>query len=427
MAKTKEISTLETISANSAYILGKSKEGKIGFINNVFNEQGKLAEVPDHTTFATKTDLDQYVKIQIKDGKNVAYMNNESNGGLIKFTKADGTMSKFTLFDASDPDKTMLQIIVKDGKTDKVAKINGNVDGLYYIKTATNTPVADNELATLGDLVQFSPAQITGVSEGDVATCHNSADGGSLKYESATHTAFIGVNCDANSKEMLAEFALTEKKNGATLKSGNRLLAKKEGIFYTKGTDLDTNPEDEIVTVADLNKKVTKELDGTNNGDKAKIQNQNNGGVMQYVKQDGSNYAITVNDGTQNVCVELCALASGGSGSRLVLNTTGGYFNVGNSISVTDDDKILTKKDLKTIEQEVKEITTVNDLVEAAQDDITELETKINELTKKIEALESRANTLEADSKSLQTSMTDAVEKVNTYTANVSELLKQST
>ncbi len=102
----------------------------------------------------------------------------------------------------------------------------------------------------------------------------------------------------------------------------------------------------DYATLADLATKVTKELDGTNIGDKAKIQNQTDGGVMQYVSADKSNSAVTVNDGSQDVGAEICSLDPDGNGSRIIANKTGAYYSVGNAVNVTPEKEIAVKGDL---------------------------------------------------------------------------------
>lgn len=316
MAKTVDLDTVPTVSANSTTkILVENSGGNFGYISGIFNADGGLAGVPNlktfatkenldnyvtiesanstyetkeeaGSTFATKTQLNDYVKVLIKNEGNIAYMNNEANGGLIKFTSVDKKMCKVTLFDGSDTDKTYLQLIVKDEAEDgtQVAKINGNLNGFYYIKTSDNTPAPEKEIATLGDVYTRTQQEIT-----------------------------------------------------------------------------------------------------LENGDKAKIQNQNDGGVMQYVKQDGGNNAVCVNNDSQNVGVELCSLATGGSGSRLILNSQGAYLSVGTEIKTDDDSKILTKKDL------------------------TELQAQLTKL--------------QAENTELKTQLTQATETVNAYTAQVSQLV----
>lgn len=308
MAKTVDLNTVDQVSPNSdTKILVENGSGDFGYISKIFNEDGGLAGVPNletfetkeeaNSTFATKTDaatkqqLNDYIKILIESEGNVAYMNNEANGGLIKFTSKDKKMSKVTLYDGTDPAHTYLQLVVKDEAENgtQVAKINGTLGGFHYIKVADNTPTTTNEIATLGDVY--------------------------------TRT--------------LQEIALP-------------------------------------------------------NGDKAKIQNQNDGGVMQYVTSGGANNAVCVNNATgeNNVGVELCALAAGGHGARIILNDHGAYLTIKDDATFTGDDAIVTKKELTA-------------------------------LTTQIEALK-------AENASLKASLTEATETVNAYTNQVSQLVAAS-
>lgn len=103
-----------------------------------------------------------------------------------------------------------------------------------------------------------------------------------------------------------------------------------------------------FATKDEVNGKVTKELTGTASGDVAKIQNQNDGGVMQYVKSDGSNSAITVNDGSQKVGAEICSIDSKKQGSRIVVNTEGAYYSVGTTVETDEAKEIAVKGDLES-------------------------------------------------------------------------------
>lgn len=222
---------------------------------------------------ATVGDVSKKIDILIEKDGNQSYMNNEKDGGILKYIKQDGTYSKVTLCDSGGETPILLQLAVKEtedakkkngnGEESKLVKINGSINGFYYVKGTNNEEKEENELATKGDLKPFSPAEMVGLEEGHKATCHNSADGGSLKYETGEKTAFIGVNYDKTSKQLLAEFALTEKKDGSTLKKGNRLLAKEDGIYYVKGDNLGTFTTDEIVTkkdLQDLKTELTKKI-----------------------------------------------------------------------------------------------------------------------------------------------------------------------
>lgn len=153
MAKTVDITTLGGISKNSALLFGKSSDNKVGFVEGTFDENGKLVDVVEAIkNLATKDEIKQFIPSVVSQNGDVAYMNNEANGGLIKLTKKDGSMSKVTLFDGSDENKTMMQLIVHSPNKSEIAKINANTTGFYYIKEDTNTPKPENELATKKDV-----------------------------------------------------------------------------------------------------------------------------------------------------------------------------------------------------------------------------------------------------------------------------------
>lgn len=243
---------------------------------DLLKDYAKKTDIPDLTDYATKAELEGYVKEEAianfvtksdllgyspirVEGENgtIAYMANEKDGGIMKVLREDGTYSKVTLNDGTaDADHTMLQLYIGNKEGTKRAKINGTIEGLFYSKESEVRP--EHEIATKADLKDI---------------------GG--------------------------------------------------------------------ITPADLNTRVEKELEGTEPGDVAKIQNQTDGGVMQYVSADKSNSAVTVNDGSQNVGAEICSLDPDGKGSRIIANKTGAYYAVGNAIDVTPEKEIAVKGDLE--------------------------------------------------------------------------------
>lgn len=170
--------------------------------------------------------------------------------------------------------------------------------------------------------------------------------------------SITGQEIDLTSYQKKEDVTLqTESKN--VVGAINELKDKIENVDlsdYAKKDELDLKADkDELALKADkeeLNSRVEKELEGTHPGDVAKIQNQTDGGVMQYVSADKSNSAITVNDGSQNVGAEICSLDPDGKGSRIIANKTGAYYAVGNIIDVAPEKEIATKGDLKY--QEIK-------------------------------------------------------------------------
>ena len=381
MAKTKDISTLETISANSAAVLGKTSDGKVGYISGLFTDQGKLADIPDISNLASKVTKEL-------DGTQTgdkAKIQNQHDGGVMQYVKQDGSNSAVVVNDGSQD--VGAEICSLDSENNG-SRIIANTKGAYYSVGKTVDISEDKEIATKGDLVPFSPAELVGVSEDHTATCHNAQDGGSLKYETPTQTAFIGVNCD-NENKLLAEFALTGKKDGTSLKQGNRLLAKEDGIFYTKLDNLDTPEDSEVATLADVNKKLDIESKGTVGKGTFTFTNGKAGATIKYA-DDSRKMAGTVGvfDGNTNgILVELGAGPMKLSeGPRIFLDKDKAVYCKGKLI-VHDDDEILTKKD------------------------IADLTTKVAEIATKIEELE--------------TKYAAAVQEVNLYTDKVKQLIEQ--
>lgn len=366
---------------------------------------------------ATKADVNKKIDILIEHDGNQSYMNNEKDGGIIKYIKPDETFSKITLCDSGDPNPILLQLAVKEGdkaKTKngdaKLVKINGSVNGFFYVKGEGNEEKADNELAVKGDLKTFSPAELEGLETGHKATCHNSPDGGSLKYEAGeAGTAFIGVNYDTGKKGLLAEFAVTGQKQGTTLKSGKRLLAKTSGIFYTKEReDLTTPAETEVATLGDVEKRVLGEIKTEDKGT-AIISNDKTGGILKWVDKDNQTTAgVCVNDGANDIYAQLYVKTQDEAGSiqengkkhtsvRLNVGLEGIYYIKDKAVGTqhTEDEELVTKADLKALKTELEQAKAEN----------AQLKSQVEQLQK---------------------SYTEAISQVNDYTANVKTLLDQS-
>ena len=248
MAKTLDIDNFQTLSHNSAVLVGKDANGNMGWLEQVFTADGKfndgtLATKDELTNLATKTeledyaksekleeevaklatkeevkecaktsalseyltiasagstyatkeeaaahatksDLNQYVKITIQQDGNTAYMNNEWNGGLMKLTTKEQKMSKVTLYNGSDTANTYIQLIVKDESQEngQVARINGTLNGFFYNKTKENANQPTDEIATLGDVYQRTMQELPGIASGDKAKIQNQTDGGVMQY-----------------------------------------------------------------------------------------------------------------------------------------------------------------------------------------------------------------------------------------------------
>ena len=232
-------------------------------------------------------------------------------------------------------------------KTDTLAYIDNeilkDIDEAYdptSNRPQSGTAVAEAiaPLATKDDVSkQYVP--ITVSKDGNTSYVNNEAEGGiiELRLKDGKHGKI-----ELDSGDVTVLLSVEEGTNAANV-SG-----KADGFYYLKGKGTVT-PEAELATLGDVAKKTTKELPGTADGDVAKIQNQTDGGVMQYVKQDGSNAGVCVSDGTSNgVGAELFTLDSNNTGSRIVTTTSGAFYSVGNEITVDTKRELAVKADVET-------------------------------------------------------------------------------
>lgn len=187
----------------------------------------------------------------------------------------------------------------------------------------------------------------------------------------------------------LAKKATEEKLNEEVGKINNEKATKEELTQAVEKIDREKATKEELSGLQDeINKRVIQELEGTTPGAKAKIQNQSDGGVMQYVGEDDSNSAVTVNDYSQNVGAEICSLDAQGHGARIILNHDGAYYYVGDEVKIEDDDKIATSKDLK-------DKVTQTDLTAKETELSGKIDTKTGEISTKVGEIETRVQSLE--------------------------------
>lgn len=317
---------------------------------------------------ADKTDLEKYIPINNDKDGNKSYMANEKDGGIIKYIKPDESYAKVTLCNVDE--EAVAQIVATNKDKTTFAKIDARKDGICYSKKAGNPNLEEDEIVVKKDLKVYTPAEMEGLNPGDTAVCHNTKDGGSIKYMTETHTAFVGV--DNGGDELFAEFALAENKQGKEFKKGNRLLAKKDGIFYTKDANSTTTaPEDEIITKKDITNFITEDaiaekadkddlkkytetkLVGDNGT--ALIFNETDGGGAKFEASDGIESFVGVNDGKSvpGLYAQIYADKNVGGkwqGAKIDVTNEGIYYTVGDK-SFTErkvaDNEIATKGDLK--------------------------------------------------------------------------------
>lgn len=393
MATTKEISSLETISGNSALLLGKTAIGNVGFIQGVLAADGKvtgLAEVEGRLDKLEAVTIDQVFdkdSEKAHSGKAVedafkkhstlqgdtgtAYMANELTGGLIKFTTTAGDAGKVTTYDASDSEHTLVQIEANNSDKSKVARINFTADGAFYSKDPSGTAVAvaDNELATKGDIKKFQEDDPVFQAHIQDTTVHTTAEEKTAfadKYTKAETDAALALKADQSA----VDAALELKADKTAVEAALELKADKTTVAEQLALKADKDAFE-----AHAN-DLTKHL-GTIKGAKgdALIFNEGDGGGVRFTNTDGSGSLIAVNDGTDNVYAQFSAHTKDKAKiTRLNANPDGIYYtkNAADN-TVTTDNEIVTKEDIAPLatKQSVTELDARVQVLEAVEVDQT--------------------------------------------------------
>ena len=82
--------------------------------------------------------------------------------------------------------------------------------------------------------------------DGSKALIFNETDGGGAKFEGTETNSFVGVNDGSNNVDVLM-YTINK-----LTKQGVRLIGNEQGLYYTKGDNLNTTEEDEVLTKKDL-------------------------------------------------------------------------------------------------------------------------------------------------------------------------------
>ena len=360
MAKTLDITKLAEVEDTSVSLLGKTKTDTLAYIDNEIlkdideaydpasnRPQSGTAVAGAIAPLATKDEVSkQYVPINITKDGDVSYMNNEANGGLIKFIKKDGLTSKVTLFDGSDTDKTMMQLIVHDKDKTKVAKVNANETGFYYIKKNTNTHTAADELATLGDVDKKTTRELKGTKEGDVAKIQNQNDGGVMQYvKQDGSNAGVRVS-DGTSHGIGAELFTLDSKN-----TGSRIVTTTSGAFYSVGNEITVDAKRELAVKADVETRVAIHNDDKQ-GNKSYMANEADGGIMKFIRSDKKYSKVGLwNDASEGAGLQLVVgTDAGGAGKDTDVikleGTSKGMFYAKHGGTTKEGEEITTKDDL---------------------------------------------------------------------------------
>lgn len=197
----------------------------------------------------TKINLDEYLTIAAAGetylAKADAYTRAEIDD-LIKNVKVD-----------------LSDYYTKEETDDAIANAitGGTVDLKDYLKKkeAEDTYAKKNDLP---DTSNFVEKTITNV-DGTKALIFNETDGGGAKFEGIQTNSYVGVNNGTNNVDTII-YAINKDSN-----EGSRLIGNTEGMYYTKGNNLDVTANDELLTKKDLSSIVNGEgfqpyVDGSN-------------------------------------------------------------------------------------------------------------------------------------------------------------------
>ena len=315
---------------------------------DLLKDYAKKADIPSLTDYATKDELEDFVKQE-------ALANYVTSDMLTTYAKKED-LDKKVGTEEFEPVKATVDTL--DTVYAKKSEIEGKADVSALDEKVSKEELANAKKEINAEVEKKLEIRKVGNIETGTFEFTNGAAGAGVSYKDETRKLDASINVlDGNTNGILAQIVA-----GPMAMTGPKIFLDSEKATYVKGKIIST-ADDELVTKKDLNDinrvtpedlntRVEKELEGTHPGDVAKIQNQTDGGVMQYVSADKSNSAITVNDGSQNVGAEICSLDPDGKGSRIIANKTGAYYSVGNAIDVSPEKEIATKGDL--VKNEIK-------------------------------------------------------------------------
>lgn len=253
----------------------------------------------------------------------ISYMANEASGGIMKYTGADGTVGKITLFDGSDTAHTYAQIVAHAADKASIAKLNVTIDGIHYATGTTDVTLPEQELAVKGDI-----------------TAH--AENTELHLQTDERTKWNKAGTDAASALEKLE---SLEENPDTSGSGLQLHVK------------------------DMSKHL-----GTITGEQgtALIFNEADGGGMRFTRTDNGGSLIAVNDGVSGVYAQMSAhTADKAEITRLNVNPQGIYY---------------TKNAAAPGDNPAERELAVKEDVTAAKTEVTEKVTELTEKVTKLEA-----------------------------------------
>lgn len=210
--------------------------------------------------------------------------------------------------------------------------------------------------ATKDELGKYVAREITN-EDTSKALMFNEADGGGAKFEGTEYDSFSGVN---DGKEVKARALMYVKKKEN--KQGPRVFLTEDKAYYNVGTDYTADDGKELAVKDDFNAYSKDELDGVKPGDKAWCHNHKNGGSLKYVKQDGKTAIVSVDGQGENLLAQFGwkdADKESGNRKALIAKEKGiFYIKDKTGVETTDDEEIVTKADLKKLEEKITQLET---------------------------------------------------------------------
>lgn len=368
MTRTRDLATLDTISGNSAALLGKSAEGIAGYIPDLLDAEGKFAGITDITdrldtleavtidqTFnkesanaqsgtAVEDAFKQHRVIQGSTG--TSYMANETTGGLFKFTATNGDFGKVTAFDGSDSEHTYVQVVASKGDKSKIAKLNFTVDGAFYSKESGGaTAIADNEILTKKDIkeLETNSAEIKEhLQDTDTHVTTEEKTKWEDKYTKSEIDEKLAQKADMSSlTDGLALKADLDTTNAELKKKADRVVVETALARKVEQETLDAHIDDTTKHLGTIH---------TDAGD-ALIFNEADGGGVRFTHTDGAGSLIAVNNGADDVYAQINAHTKGKAKIvRLNVNPNGIYYTKNaKDNQVSEDNELVTKEEIKDI------------------------------------------------------------------------------
>lgn len=175
-------------------------------------------------------------------------------------------------------------------------------------------------------------------------------------------SAFVYLTCGSDDSQGHATLALNSQE---TIHYVNKINELQNKINDTDVGQLQTKVSQNETNITQLQADVANRTIQDIQTEKglSQIINDPTGGILKYTTIDGKVAGVAVNDGAQNIYAELYAKeAQTNNGARVILSADKAFYTKGTEVTTTDDDEIVTTKDLKNINISENLVTGTNQL-----------------------------------------------------------------